>query len=61
MPTTPRDRLLEDGGISMLVTKYQADEVDYGLDIDASDGNPDWGYLVRAGRAGWRLFIRPGT
>jgi hypothetical protein len=59
MPKEPRDRRDDDGTIVMLLTPTQEAEVQNGLDIDAADGNADWGYVVRAGRA-YRLFIRPG-
>lgn len=59
MSKTPRDQRDGDGTIVMLLTPTQEAEVQNGLDIDAADGNADWGYVVRAGRA-YRLFIRPG-
>ena len=59
MPKTPRDQRDDDGTIVMLLTPTQEAEVQNGLDIDAADGNADWGRIERAGRA-YRLFIRPG-
>jgi hypothetical protein len=62
MTARPRDRRLDDGTITMQLTAFQATEIEHGLDIDRSDGNPDWGELTygrdRSGPA--LLLIRPG-
>jgi hypothetical protein len=44
------DEKTNDGTITMRLTPFQATEIEHGLDIDASDGNPDWGELKYAGR-----------
>ena len=67
MPKTPRDQRDGDGTIVMLLTPTQEAEVQNGLDIDAADGNADWGRIEHASRPGtepasrrYRLLIAPG-
>jgi hypothetical protein len=39
------------------LTAFQAEEVEYGLSIDDSDGKPEWGTVERTGRSTWWLTV----